>query len=342
MSIHKIFGSPFLKYLMQRVGQCLFVIFIGITITFFIPRLAPTNPVEQKINQMMTGPANIHPEAIVAFRESMNDLYGLKGSLGEQYINFWKRFLQGNLGPSLFSYPHPVTDLIWRSMPWTIGLLLTTSILSWLIGNLLGGLAGYYSDKRWTKWVELTANCLRPIPYYIFAFVLLMIFCFLIPIFPTSGAYAPGVKEGLNLAFIRSVLYHLFLPALSIVLTSIGAWLLGMRALVSNIISEDYVQYAEVGGVDRNTILGKYVIRNALLPQITGLGMSLGGIFSGALITEVVFGIPGLGMLSYRAITNFDYSLIMGVSIFSIVGVSVSVLIVDLLYPIFDPRIRLN
>jgi peptide/nickel transport system permease protein len=324
------------------VGQCVLVIFIGITITFIIPRLAPTNPVEQKINQMMTGPANIHPEAIRAFRESMNDLYGLKGSIGEQYVNFWKRFFRGDLGPSLFSYPRPVTELIMRSLPWTIGLLLSTSVLSWILGNIFGGLAGYYSEKRWTTWVELFANCMRPIPYYIFAFVLLMIFCFVFPLFPTSGAYAPGVKEGLSLDFILSVLYHMFLPALSLVLTGVGAWLLGMRALVSNIVSEDYVQYAEVGGVDRKTILNKYVMKNALLPQITGLGMSLGGIFSGALITEVVFGIPGLGMLSFRAITNFDYSLIMGISIFSIVGVSVSVLIVDLLYPIFDPRIRLN
>jgi peptide/nickel transport system permease protein len=342
MSIRGIFSKSFVKYLVGRIGQCMLVIFIGITITFLIPRLAPTNPVEQKINQMMTGPANIHPEAIKAFRESMNDLYGLKGTIGQQYVNFWGRFFHGDLGPSLFSYPHPVTELIWRSMPWTIGLLLTTSLLSWLIGNLLGGLAGYYSEKRWTKWVELAANCVRPIPYYIFAFILLIVFCFLIPIFPTSGAYAPGVKEGWNLAFFASVLYHMLLPALSLVLTSVGAWLLGMRSLVSNIVSEDYVQYAEVGGVGKNTILSKYVMKNAMLPQITGLGMSLGGIFSGALITEVVFGIPGIGMLSYRAITNFDYSLIMGVSIFSIVGVSVSVLVVDLLYPIFDPRVRLN
>jgi peptide/nickel transport system permease protein len=234
MSISDVISKSFLKYLFQRLGQCVLVIFIGITVTFLIPRLAPTNPVEQKINQMMTGPANIHPEAIKAFRESMNDLYGLKGSIGEQYINFWKRFLRGDLGPSLFSYPHPVTELIWRSMPWTIGLLLTTSLLSWIIGNLLGGLAGYYSEKRWTKWVELAANCVRPIPYYIFAFILLIIFCFLIPIFPTSGAYAPGVKEGWNVAFVLSVLYHTFLPALSLVVTSLGAWLLGMRSLVSN------------------------------------------------------------------------------------------------------------
>ena len=342
MSIRDVFSKVFLKYMMQRLGQCVLVIFIGITITFFIPRLAPTNPVELKINQMMTGPAKIYPEAIAAFREAMNDLYGLKGSMGQQYLSFWNRFFHGNLGPSIFAYPRPVSELIWRSMPWTIGLLLTTSILSWIIGNLLGGLAGYHSDKRWTKWVELAANCVRPIPYYIFAFILLILFCFLIPIFPTTDAYARGLKEGLNIKFMLSVLYHTFLPALSLVLVGVGSWLLGMRALVSNIISEDYVQYAEVGGVNKKTILGQYIMRNALLPQITGLGMSLGSIFSGALITEYVFGIPGMGMLSFKAILNFDYSLIMGVSIFSIVGVSVSVLVVDLLYPIFDPRVRLN
>jgi len=170
--------------------------------------------------------------------------------------------------------------------------------------------------------------------------VLLIVFCFALPIFPSSDAYGRGLTEGLNPRFILSVLYHCFLPALSLVVTSVGAWLLGMRALVSNIVNEDFVQYAEFAGVSKKKILNQYVMRNALLPQITGLGMSLGSIFSGALITEQVFGIPGIGLLSWRAIINFDYSLIMGVSIFSIVGVAVSVLIVDLLYPLFDPRVR--
>jgi len=342
MSIRGVLGKSFFKYLAQRVGQCVLVVFIGITLTFLLPRLAPTNPIEMKIDQMMTGPMRVYPEAVASFRQAMYDLYGLKGGLGEQYIATWARFFRGDLGPSLTTYPRPVSHLIWRAMPWTIGLLLTTAILSWLAGNLLGGLAGYHSDKRWTKWVELTANCIRPIPYYIFAFVLLIVFCFLVPIFPSSDAYDRGVKEGLNLRFMVSVLYHTFLPALSLVITGVGGWLLGMRALVSNIVSEDYVQYAEFAGVRKGTILGKYVMRNALLPQLTGLGMGLGTIFSGALITEYVFGIPGIGLISYRAIVSFDYSLIMGISMFSIVGVSVSVLIVDLLYPFFDPRVRLQ
>ncbi len=342
MSTRGVSSRAFLKYLAQRVGQCALAVFIGITLTFFIPRLAPINPIEMKIAQMTSGPGKVYPEALVEFRQAMYDLYGLQGKLGEQYLAFWTRFFHGDLGPSLFMYPRPVSDLIWRAMPWTIGLLLTTSILSWLLGNLLGGLAGYHSGRRWTRWVEMTANCLRPIPYYVLAFVLLIAFCYVLPIFPSSDAYDRGLKEGLNLRFMGSVLYHTFLPALSLVITGTGGWLLGMRALVSNIVSEDYVRYAELAGVRRRTILSKYVMRNALLPQLTGLGISLGSVFSGALITEYVFGIPGIGMVSYKAILNFDYSLIMGISMFSIVGVSLSALIVDLLYPLFDPRVRLR
>ncbi len=343
MSIRGVSGRIFLKYLGQRAGQCALAVFIGITLTFFIPRLAPTNPIEMKIAQMMSsGTFRVHPEAVAEFRKAMYDMYGLQGSMGEQYLSFWRRFFHGDLGPSLFMYPRPVSEVIRRAMPWTIGLLLSTSIVAWLVGNLLGGLAGYQSDRRWTRWVELAANCIRPIPYYVLAFILLIVLCYLIPLFPSSDAYDRGLREGLNLEFMLSVLYHTFVPALSLVVTGLGGWLLGMRALVSNIVSEDYVRYAEFAGVRRRTILGKYVMRNALLPQLTGLGISLGSVFSGALITEYVFGIPGIGMISYKAILNFDYALIMGISMFSIVGVSVSALIVDLLYPLFDPRVRLQ
>ena len=342
MKSGKILKNPFLRYVAQRIGQFILVIFIGITVTFIIPRLSPTNPVERKIEQMMASGASIHPEALEKFRETMNAMYGLKGSLLEQYLEFWGRFLQGDLGPSLSAYPTPVSQLIWSAIPWTIGLLLTTGILSWILGNLLGGIAGYHPQKRWAQWAEMFATWIRPVPYYITAFVLLILFCYTIPLFPTSDAYSRNVIPGLNPAFIMSVLYHTFLPALSLVLVGLGGWLLGMRSLVSNIIAEDYVVYAEVGGVNKKTILTHYVMRNALLPQITGLSLSLGGVFSGALITEYVFGIPGVGMLAYQAVYASDYSLIMGVSIFSILGVSVAVLIIDLLYPFFDPRIRLQ
>jgi peptide/nickel transport system permease protein len=144
MSIRGIVGRALLKYLAQGVGQCALVIFIGITLTFLIPRLAPTNPIEKKIEVMLAGPMKVYPEVVAAFRQAMYDMYGLKGSLAEQYISMWRRFLHGDLRPSIFMYPRPVGDLIWPAMPRTMGLRLTASILSWLIGNLLGGLDGYH------------------------------------------------------------------------------------------------------------------------------------------------------------------------------------------------------
>lgn len=342
MNIKKFFSLPIVTYILQRIGQFILVVFIGITVTFIVPRLSPTNPVEQKINQMMTSGASVYPEAVEKFREAVTEMYGLEGSYLDQYVAFWKRLLKGDLGPSLSFYPVPVMDLIKKALPWTVGLMTSTTLIAWFIGNLLGGLAGYYPEKKWVQSVELIATCIRPIPYYITAFILLIVFCFILPIFPSTGAYSTGVTPGLSFSFIFSILKHTFLPALSLVLVGLGGWLLGMRSLVSNIVSEDFVVYAEVGGVDKKTILNKYIMRSAMLPQITGLSLSLGAVFSGAIITEYVFGIPGLGMLAYRAVLNFDYSLIMGVSIFSIVGVSVAVLIVDIIYPLFDPRIRLR
>jgi peptide/nickel transport system permease protein len=172
------------------------------------------------------------------------------------------------------------------------------------------------------------------------ALVMLVMFAYVIRIFPFSGAYPPGMRPQLTPQFILTVIKHSTLPALSLVIVGMGGWFLGMKSLASNIISEDYVVYAEVAGLRENKILFNYVIRNALLPQITGLALQLGLIFSGALIMEVVFGYPGMGTLIFRAVLANDYSLIMGITLFSIVGVATSVLILDLIYPLFDPRVR--
>jgi peptide/nickel transport system permease protein len=170
--------------------------------------------------------------------------------------------------------------------------------------------------------------------------VLLILFAYLIPIFPFSGAYPPGTRVQFSPQFILTVLKHSALPAISLVVVGMGGWFLGMKSLTSNIISEDYVVYAETAGLPKNKILFEYIIRNALLPQITGLALQLGLIFNGALIMEVVFGYPGMGMLTLQAVMANDYTLIMGITIFSIIGVATSVFILDLIYPLFDPRVR--
>ena len=327
-------------YVAKRLVQFVLVVFIGISLTFFITHLTPIDPVEQMIASM-TAFSDTSPEAVLRMREALQELYGIEGSLIDQYVVYWGRILTLDFGPSLSAFPTPVATLIARALPWTIGLLFTCTMLAWILGNVLGGLAGYYRKSRTLKLLGVVSISFHPIPYYIIAFVLLIIFGYLWPVLPISGGAAQNVPQAFTLEYIGSVLRHAILPALSIILVSIGGWFLGMRALVSNIVTEDYVIYAELGGVPRKRILPFYVMRNALVPQVTGLAMSLGAIFNGAIIVEQVFSYPGLGRLLIGAVYSADYSLVLGVTAISIIAVSASVFLIDILYPIFDPRVQL-
>jgi len=329
------------NYVAKRFAQFVLVVFIGISLTFFITHLTPIDPVEQMIAAITTF-SQSEPQAVDMMRVSLRELYGTGGPILEQYFTYWRRLLMLDFGPSLSAFPTPVSVLIGRALPWTIGLLLTCTLIAWVLGNLLGGLAGYYRNSRTLKLFGVVAMGFHPIPYYIIAFVLLIIFGYLWPILPISGGAAQNIQRGLNLEFVLSVLRHSILPALSIILVGIGGWFMGMRALVSNIVTEDYVVYAELGGVARRRIMPFYVMRNALVPQITGLAMSLGAIFNGAIIVEFVFSYPGLGRLLISAVYAGDYGLVLGVAAISIVAVSAAVFLIDVLYPIFDPRVQLS
>ena len=326
-------------YLAQRLGQFLLVVFIGINLTYLITHLTPIDPVEQSI-AAVTSFGNTSPEAIGAMRQSLRELYGLTGAPHEQYLAYWRRIATADFGPSLSAFPTPVSTLIARALPWTIGLLATATLLTWVLGNLLGGLAGYYQNKTSLKVLAIIAMGLHPVPYYIVAFVLLVMFGYLWPLLPIAGGKAMNLGDEMSLTIALSILKHSILPALSLLLVGLGGWFLGMRSLVSNIVSEDYVVYAELAGVDRRRILTSYVMRNALLPQVTGLALSLGAIFNGAIITEQVFGYPGVGSLLVSGVYAGDYGLVLGVATVSIIGVSTAVLIIDLLYPLLDPRVR--
>jgi peptide/nickel transport system permease protein len=205
---------------------------------------------------------------------------------------------------------------------------------------MLGGIKVSFPNSLLTKIIEVLAMGMRPIPYYIMALVLLIIFAFIFPVFPMAGGYSMGAKIGFNLEFIFDLFRHAFLPILSMVALEIGGWFLQMRNVASNVVEEDYVVYAEASGLPKLKIIFRYIMRNAIIPQITGLALNLGFIFGGALITEIVFSYPGIGTLLYSAILAGDYNLILGINIFSIVGVSTAMLIIDLIYPLLDPRVR--
>ena len=326
-------------YLRRRLLQFVVVVFIGINITYVITHATPIDPVEQTISAA-TSFGSTSPEAIATMREALRALYGTGDNPVEQYVRFWRRVAVGDFGPSLSAFPTPVSVLVGRALPWTAGLLVVSTAISWVLGNLLGGLAGYYRNSTTLKLTGILAMAVHPIPYYIIAFVLLIVFGYLWPVLPISDAYDQGMRPGLTLDFVLSMVRHGFLPVLSLVMAGIGGWFIGMRSLVSNVVTEDYTLYAELAGVPRGKILRSYVMRNAIAPQITGLAMSLGAIFNGAIITEQVFGYPGVGSLLVAAVHAGDYSLVIGVTTVSIVAVSAAVLIVDLLHPLLDPRVR--
>lgn len=328
------------RYLIPRLIQYFLVILVGITAVFFIPRLMPNDPVQRTITQLKARGTFMDPGTMDEIIEDMTEMYGLSGSMLDQYIAFWQRLAHLDFGVSFFQFPTRVNKLIGVALPWTFGLLLTTTIIGWILGNLIGGLAGYFSRSGWSRTLDTLAMIVRPMPYYIFAFALLLLLAYLVRWFPVSGGTSIGVRPALSWAFIKDVLYHSFLPALSLAILGGAVWFQTMKLVVQNVNAENFVQYAKLGGVKENKIVSRYVIRNAMLPQVTGLALSFGQIFSGALITEIVFSYPGLGSLLYNAIVTGDYNLIMGITIFSILAITTAILVIDLLYPLLDPRVR--
>lgn len=327
-------------YLIPRLIQYILVIFVGVTVVFLLPRFAPADPVLQTIGALQSRGTYLDPGLMDDMIEDLTELYGLEGSMLDQYGAFWSRLFRGDFGVSFFQFPTPVNELIRRALPWTLGLLVITTLIGFVIGILLGGLAGYFNRKGWSRALDTGAMLIRPFPYYIFAFALLLLFGYVFRWFPIAGGTSIGRVTGWNWGYVSDVLRHSFLPALSLILLGWAAWFQTMKLVVQNVNSSDFVQYAKMGGVKEGKIVSRYVIRNGMLPQITALALVFGQIFSGALITEIVFSYPGLGSLLFNAIVNGDYNLIMGITVFSIVGITTAILIIDLIYPLLDPRIR--
>lgn len=330
------------RYLIPRLIQYVLVTSLGITVVFFIPRLLPVDPVERMVDIIQARGATIDPAATEETVRILREMYGLEEGLLKQYVSFWQRLFTGDFGPSIFAFPTPATELIGRALPWTVGLLSVTLVLSWIIGNITGGLVGYFGRSRILKIFDGIVMFVRPLPYYIAAMLIIIFFVYLLGVFPVGGGYAIGGRIAFTWSFVWDVLKHAFLPALSLMLLYVATNHQTMRLLVQSVKDEDYVRYAKIGGVKEGTIFTRYVMRTAILPQITALTMSFGYIFGGALITEMVFSYPGIGSLLYLAIVNSDYNLIMGITTISIVAIATGILIIDLLYPLVDPRIRLK
>jgi peptide/nickel transport system permease protein len=314
-------GGAFMTpwFVVRRCGFCLLVVWLALTVNFLLPRLAT-------------------PEVSRA-RGAAARQFGLDQPLWQQYAAYLKDLAHLDLNYSMSSYPMRVADQVGAALPWTLGLLATTALLAWGLGTLLGAALALPSHPRWVSHVFPPLMVLSAAPYFIIGMLLLYVFAFRLQLFPLSGGYDTGEQPGLSLRFAGSLARHAILPGLSIVLASVATWSISMRALVVSLDGEDFLIFAQAKGLRRMTIFVRYALRNALPAQLTALGLALGQIISGSLLVEAIFGYPGLGGLLYRAILTRDYFLEQGVVLIVVVSIATATLVLDLAYPLLDPRL---
>ena len=330
-------------YWLRRFAVYLLTIWGAFTIAFFFFRLIPGDPIEMYYRGLQSeGDYSVDLNDLSdAASESLRQRIGLEGSVIEQYFTFIGNIIfRADFGGSILAINTPVRDLILRAMPWTIGLLGLSVIIAWVLGFFVGGLVGWARKSPFSNALTTLSIALSQVPQYIAALGLLYLLAFTWAWFPVRNAYSSTVEMGLNLDFILSVIRHGTLPALSIVIVSVSGWILSTRSLVVLILGEDYLQYAQAKGLPRGSMFYNYVLRNALLPQVTGLAISLGFIVNGALLIEQLFNYPGLGSLLVLAVNQLDYNTIQAIVLISILAVLTANFLLDLLLPFIDPRIR--
>ena len=323
------------RYFPRKLFTYTLTFFVAVTVDWAIPHLMPGNPVLSLMARIQIQ----DPKVAQHIYETYMRAFNLDLPLWKQYYYFWISLLHGNLGTSIMQFPSSVTSLIVSAVPYTLGLLIPAILLSWYTGNKVGALAA----RR--KMLDNTAlplsYALTATPYMWLAILVSFAFAVEWQIFPFGFAYDPTAGRGWTLAFILNLLRHWVLPFLSLFLVSFGGWAIGMRNMIIYELEADYAHYLEALGAPRR-LIRKYAFRNAMLPQITGLALSLGAIVAGALVTEIVFSYPGLGYQIYRAITNEDYFVIQGIFLFIIIGVLIANFVVDVIYVLVDPRTRIG
>lgn len=325
-------------YLVRRIGQFFLVLWGAATLNFFMPRLAPGNPVRERLISQATqgGPLQ---EGIEEMVRAYNIEFGLDKPLWVQYVRYMYHTAQLDFGYSIANYPAKVLPLIQAALPWTIGLLAVSSLTAFALGTLLGALMGWPGAPRFVRYLSGPMMALSAIPYYMLGLIFIYLLAVLVPVFPLFGGYSMGTVPRFNLAFTIDVLRHALLPGLSITLASLGFWALNMRGMMITTQGEDFINFAEAKGLKSRRIFLQYGLRNAVLPQVTAFAISLGQIVSGSVVAEVIFGYPGIGNLLFGAINGLDYFLIYGLVFMTVLAIALSTLAIDLLYPRIDPRI---
>lgn len=323
-------------YFLNKLGWFVVTFIFAFILNFILPRLMPGDPVAAIVSRLAQGMTNA--TGVQAIYQQYTDLFGTNKPMLEQFFIYIKNVVHGDFGYSFSQYPRTVADVIGSSIWWTIGLQFPAIIVGWLIGNTLGALAAYLKGG-FDKVLMPVSIFVSNLPAFGMAVILLVIFGVWLEWFPTSGGYGFDLIPSFSWTFSWSVIVHYQLPFWSIVLIAIGGQAIGMRSMAIYELNADYVKYSRFLGIPDRKIVG-YVFRNAMLPQITGLALSIGTMVGGALVAEIIFSYPGLGTTLLSAILGGDYPLISAVTLLITVMVLVANFLIEILYGIIDPRIK--
>lgn len=324
------------KYFTKKIIWFVVTFIVAVMLNFFLPRMMPADPVAAITGKMASGMSDT--AAVQEIYNRYAEQFGTNKPMWQQFLLFCKNALHGDFGTSFSQYPRSVSDIISGAITWTVALQLPAIIVGWLLGNILGALAAYLR-KGWDKVIMPVSLFLSNVPAFGMAVVLLVVFGVNLKWFPVSGGYNFDMIPNLSWSFVKSVISHYQLPFWSIVLVSIGGQAVGMRSMSIYELNADYVKYARFLGIKDRKIVG-YVFRNAMLPQVTGLALSIGTMIGGALVAEIIFSYPGLGSTMYAAVTAADYPLISATTLIITVMVLIVTFLLDIIYGFIDPRVK--
>ncbi len=323
-----------MRFILQRLGFYLLAAWAALTLNFFLPRLMPGDPATALFARFR---GQLRPEAMQALREA----FGLTPEpLLGQYITYLGHVLRGDFGVSVAYFPSPVSTIIGTGLLWTMFLAGTAVAVSFVLGTLLGVAAAWWRGGWMDTLLPPALALLGAFPYFWLAMVALYVFGFQLAWFPLGHAYADDLTPGMNLPFLASVLRHAALPVGTVVVATLGGWMLSMRNTMVSVLGSDYVNLARAKGLPPSRVVLRYAARNALLPSVTGFGMALGFVLGGSLLTEIVFSYPGQGYLLLQAVQSQDYPLMQGIFLVITLAVLGANWLVDIAYLWLDPRTR--
>ena len=330
------------NYMLRRVAAALFKIWIVITITFFIVRLMPTNPIDAYVNELMDQYGFSYEEA----KDQAAALFNidLDSSLWDQYVQYMVNLFHGDLGTSYRSKGTPVIKMIAKFLPWTLFSVGVSLLISFTLGILLGMIMAYRRESLLDHTLSALASIFSAIPNYLVGMMILVFLGVQWKIFPITkmrGSMSPGMKPALTWAFVKDIFYHALLPILTYVLTTIGTWMLAMKSSTISTLGEDYITVAKARGLPERRIVTAYVGRNASLPLFTQLAISIGFIVGGSALIEFIFVYQGIGQLLLSSINTRDYPVMQGVFLVITISVILANFLADFVYGWLDPRIRI-